>query len=417
MKRLVVFYGWYIVAAGLILSAYNAGAFVYGFTALINPLAAAFGWSYAQISLAISFRGLEVGALDPFLGAAVDRWPARRLMLIGVSICGLGVICVSQAANLAMFYAGFLIIGLGSSLSLFMIPHATIARWFKRDLGKANGILVMGRGIGGLLLPLLVIFIDTCGWQNALITLAVGLWILGIPLSFVFRNRPEEYGLLPDGKPQDSSMVKGNSDIQDLGVGVREAFKMRAFWHMSVAELLQAGAMMAAITHVMPYLTSLGVERSMASMVTMTIPLASLGTRLPFGMLADIFTKKYVAAISYILTSIGLFLFWLIDGSSFGLMIAFAIVFGLGVGGVAPMRPILVREYFGIKKFGTIFGLIGVFSTIGLALCPPIAGWVFDTLGYYDPIWLVFSATSLAGAIVMSTAPMPHRKPEKVNEQ
>lgn len=152
-----MFYGWYIIIAGVLLATYSTGVFAYGFTAFITPIATTFGWSYARITLAMSFRGAERGVLNPLVGMVVDRWPARRLMLIGVSICGLGMLCISQATDLAMFYGGFLIMGLGSSLAFFMVPQATVARWFSRDIGKATGILVMGAGIGGVLLPLLVL--------------------------------------------------------------------------------------------------------------------------------------------------------------------------------------------------------------------------------------------------------------------
>src|SRR3990172_5258742 len=79
MRRPRVFWGWYMVAASVGLAAYNSGMFVYGFTAFINPIEATFDWSRAQISFRTSLLGLESGTMAPFLGMAVDRWPARRL--------------------------------------------------------------------------------------------------------------------------------------------------------------------------------------------------------------------------------------------------------------------------------------------------------------------------------------------------
>ncbi len=80
MKK--VFFGWYIVAASVLLMTYNSSIFVYGFTTFVTPIAATFGWSYAQVAFASSIRGLETGTLDPLLGAEADRWPAKRLILI-----------------------------------------------------------------------------------------------------------------------------------------------------------------------------------------------------------------------------------------------------------------------------------------------------------------------------------------------
>ena len=97
MRRPRIFWGWYMVAASVALAAYNSGMFVYGFTAFINPIEATFGWSRAQISLATSLLGLESGTMAPFLGMAVDRWPARRLVLVGVVVWGCGAVWISQA--------------------------------------------------------------------------------------------------------------------------------------------------------------------------------------------------------------------------------------------------------------------------------------------------------------------------------
>ena len=149
-----MFYGWYIVAASVILMTLNGGAVIYGFTAFITPIAATFGWSYAQISLAASLRGVETGVMNPFLGVAVDRWPAKRLVLIGVVVFGLGFLLLSWVTNLAMFYIGSLVLAFGTSLATQMVPQAMVARWFKKDIGKASGILAMGPGIGGVLIPL-----------------------------------------------------------------------------------------------------------------------------------------------------------------------------------------------------------------------------------------------------------------------
>jgi len=394
--------------------AYDDFGLIYGFTAFVTPIATTFGWSYAQISLAMSLRGIETGALSPFIGMVVDRWPARRLVFIGVIIYGLGLLCISQATNLAMFYAGFLIVGLGSSLGVFMVTQAAVARWFKRNLGKASGVLAMGGGIGGAALPLLVKMIDTQGWQTSLIILAVGIWVIGIPLSFVYRTRPEDYGLLPDGKPQDDVKDSNSAEDYDFSIGAKQAFKMRAFWHLGIASAFQVAGMSAENLHIMPYLASLGADRSTAGVVAMLVPLVSLAARIPFGFLADIFVKKYVMAFSMSLLSIGLFFLWFIDGSSFGLMALFAIFFGLGVGGLVPLRLPIVREYFGTKRFGTISGTMGIFSTVGGVVAPPLAGWMFDTLGIYDPVWLIFGGLTTIGTILLLTMPPAARRPKSI---
>ena len=407
MKKEPLFYGWYIVAASVLLMVCNSGILMFGFTAFITPIAMATGWSYAQISLATSLRGLESGALSPLLGAAVDRWPARRLVLTGILIYGLGLFLVSRSNSLASFYIFFVITAFGSSLAVQMVPPTMVARWFRKNVGKATGILAMGNGAGGLMIPLLVILIDTYGWQMALVILAIGLCAIGIPLSFVFRNRPEEYGLLPDGRVKEKTEKPEDSPVSDFSVGAKGALRMRAFWFTGIANVFQVAAASTIVVHLMPYLTSVGLERTYAGMITMLVPLFSLASRIPFGLMMDKFPKKYVMALSIGLISIGAFLFWLIDGSSVWLMVLFAIAFGFGLGGFMPVRVPIYREYFGPRRFATIFGLLSVFNTIGMIAGPPLAGWVFDTRGDYGPTWLILSVIAMAGAVIVLFLPLP----------
>ncbi len=400
-----LFYGWYIVAAGMLLLMYYAGLFIFGFTAFMGPLAATFGWNYTLISLAVSLRGVETGVLNPLLGIIVDRWPARRLVLIGVIIIGLGVLGMSQVTNLAMFYTTFLITALGSSLAIIMVPTVTISRWFKKKVGMATGILAMGSGMGGIMVPVLTNMIDIYGWRMVLITSGIGIWVLGIPLSFIFVDKPEDRKLSPDGKLHIDSENSNNLRPSVVSMKVKDAVKTRAFWYIGIATMLQMTAVSAPTVHIMPYLSSLGLDRSSSSIITMLVPAISMASRVPFGILADVFDKRYVLALCIGLISLGEFLFWIVDINSWGSMILFTIVFGFGMGGLWSTRTPIIREYFGTKSFGAIFGLISIFITVGSLASPPIAGWIFDTLGNYGPIWPILGAGSMIGAILILLIP------------
>ncbi|MFC2034878.1 MFS transporter [Chloroflexota bacterium] len=415
--KLKMFYGWYIVGASVIISAIMGGMSFYGFTALVNPVSEALGWSFSQISLVMSIRGLEVGILSPFLGKLVDRWQAKWLILAGAIIIALGYIVLSRVNSLAMFYISFMIIALGSSLGVTMAPMVTTARWFKKNLGKATGIIAVGVGVGGLTTPIITKLIDTFDWRVTVIILAAVVAVIGIPLAFVFRNRPEEYGMLPDGVPQSTEDGVSEFGQYDFDMGVREAIKMRAFWHFGLASFCQVAAASAVILHVMPYLVSLGITRTTASMVAMFVPMASIPARLTYGWLADIFPKKYVFATANVLTGIGLFCFSIIGGDSSVIIVLFVVFFGFGLGGLLPIRAPIIREYFGTKNFGTIFGITFVFLTLGTIISPPIAGWVYDVRGVYDPYWLILGGIAMVAAVSMLTMPLPLRRTASIHSQ
>ena len=397
-----LFFGWYIVAAAVILTGYNSAMFVYGLTAFLEPMAATMGWTYTQISLATSIRGLEIGALDPIAGLVVDRWPARRLMLISSIVFAAGTIIISRSTNLAVFYIGFLVAGLGSAFCHNMVPMTAIARWFRKNIGKATGILYSGFSLGGLFVPLVVKAIDAYGWQDVMLFMAFGALILGLPLSFAFRSRPEDHGLLPDGRISDGTTATSTSVF---GLTVREVLRTRAFWIIGIAGTLQITAVHAVTVHAVPSLTSTGFDRSTAAIGVTIFSVTGIPMRIIYGILADMFDKKYVYALSNGITTVALVLFGLLDGNSFAMMALFGVIYGLGVSGAMCVRVPITRDYFGVKSFGAIYGMLSIFTVIGGVAGAPIAAWVYDSSGTYFPIWYIYAGLTATGMILLLWLP------------
>ena len=403
-KRPNVFYGWYIVAAATILRMYNSLTFSYGFTSFVDPIATTYSWTYAQVSLATSLRGVEAGVFNPFLGMAVDRWPARKLMMIGICLMALGIYLISQSSSLTIFYLSFLVVGLGTSIAVMMVPQVVLARWFHSNLGKASGILATANVVGGLLAPVVVAMIDSFGWQTVLVYVSIGVLGLGIPMSRLFRDRPEKYGLLPDGKV---TVGLKSEFASDEGFTVREALKMRSFWYIGLPLMLQMTIVSAVSVHQMPYLTSIGFERSTTAIAITIFSAVSIGARLTSGFLADVLPKKYVLAMSMMLIGLGMFILQLADGSSFAMVILYAVIYGIGIGGSVPLRAPLMREYFGVKRFGSILGIMSFFTMFGSIIGAPLTGWVYDTHGSYYPMWFVYSGLIVGGLSLILALPRP----------
>ena len=397
-----LFFGWFIVAAAVILTGYNSAMFVYGLTAFMAPIAATSGWNYTQISLATSIRGLEIGVLDPIAGIMVDRWPARRLMFISIIIFSAGTVIISRSNNLAVFYIGFLLAGLGSSFCHSMVPMTVIARWFRKNIGKATGILYSGFSLGGLFVPLIVKAIEAYGWQDVMLYMGFGALVLGLPLSLMFRNKPEDHGLLPDG---DVSTGTTETRIPDFGLTLREVAKTRAFWIMGIVGTLQITAVHAVTVHAVPSMTSAGFDRSVAAIGVTIFSLAGIPMRVLYGVLADMFDKKYVYALSNAITTVSLVIFGLLDGNSFAMMALFGVIYGLGVSGAMCVRVPITREYFGVRSFGTIYGILSIFTVIGGVAGAPIAAWIYDSSGTYFPIWYVYAGLTTAGMLLLLMLP------------
>jgi len=240
-----------------------------------------------------------------------------------------------------------------------------------------------------------------------LIVLGVGIWVLGIPLSFVIRHRPEHYGYLPDGEiPGQSSPSHGGREVGEEG-NFTEALKNRNFWKIGAAEAIRMMITMAVITHVMPYLSSIGVSRGRAALVTTSIPLVSIIGRFGFGWLGDVIEKRYVLAGLYCLLGIGTLAFSYVHVTY--VIVPFILFFSLAFGGTISLRGAIVREYFGRASFGRLIGIILGMTAVGGVTGPTVAGWTFDTWGGYQPVWRCFAGATVIAIVLLFRLKAPHQ--------
>ncbi|MFH0847397.1 MAG: MFS transporter, partial [Chloroflexota bacterium] len=401
------FYGWWIIAACFVMSLYTSGVLGYGFTAVIDPLRREFGWSSAQVSIASSMRGVESGLLAPFIGIIIDRYGSRLVILIGGVITGLGMLLLARIHSLVGFYLVFGLIALGTSAVGVTTFMAAVAGWFRRRLGLAMGIMVSGFGSSGLVVVPATRVIDTFGWRNGMTFFAIGVFIIVIPLSLVVRDNPEHYGLLPDGDTAPHQTTEEHhSRHRKAGnsVGVRQALSSRIFWLIALAMSAQHLIVGGVITHVMPYLSSIGYSRNVGSLVAAGIPLTSVIGRFGFGWLSDRLGNRQLTMVGFLLMFFGMVCFAFAVGGAF-LLILFLIIFSIGFGGTNTMRAILPRRYFGFIGYGTYIGLVNGVGTLGSMVGAPLAGYTFDALGSYRVIWLIYAGVALLCLLTTTLLP------------
>jgi MFS family permease len=391
-----IFYGWWVVAAMFPIGLCVSGIVFYGFTAFFEPLVKEYGWSYTQVSFAVSLRGLEGGIFAPFVGLLIDRLGSRKLVLSGTIVTGLGLILLSLTRSLPMFYGAVFLLALGAGGCMGLVGTTAVANWFDKNLGKALGVMSSAFGAAGLILPLIVWLIDAFGWRTALVILGVGLWTLGIPLSFVIRNKPKqslptEDGGLPDNHPIPPQAIQTNK----VELTLRGALRNRSFIYLIIAEAIRNSAVSAVVLHVMPYLSQVGIPRSTAGLIAGAISLSSIGGRFGFGWAADAFENKYVMATAYLFMAIGLVAFCYVHVK--WALFVFLLFFPLGFGGIMVLRGSIVKGYFGTGSFGAMLGIVMGSASVGSVIGPTLAGGVFDTLGNYRFAWVV-----LIGLLVLA---------------
>ena len=403
-----MFYGWYIVGACLIITLYIGGVVHFGFTAVFEPIAEEFDWSYAVVSFAASLRGLEMGLLAPLMGFLVDRWGPRRLLFGGSILICSGFLLLSRISSLVMFYGAFALIAIGMSTCTGTVLMTAVTNWFRRKAGLVIGIVSSGWGLGGLIVPVVTKLVDVLQWRKAMFTVGLGMLVIVMPLSFVVRHKPEHYGYQPDGEASDvvptmeAQVLKASVE---LNIPAKQALRNRAFWHIAISAMCQSFVIGAVVTHVMPYLSSLGIARSFSSLIALLLPVASIGGRLSSGWLSNIFGNKKVLATGFASITAGMLFFGYVNTGTMWLLVPFIITLSLGWGFSVTTRISLQREYFGRESFGTVLGFVSGIMMLGNMAGSPVAGWVFDTWGTYQIVWLGYSALTLVGAVLVFTMP------------
>jgi len=230
--------------------------------------------------------------------------------------------------------------------------------------------------------------------------LGIGAWMIGVPLSMIIRNRPEDYGLLPDGETVTDNDFNVRREEPEANISFGQALKNRSFLLIVSAEWIRMMTVGTVITHVMPYLTSIGISRSMAGFISAGIPVCSMIGRFGFGWIGDYRDKRYMIAIGLGMMGLGLILFLNLK-DSLVIVLVFLLTFAPGYGGGMSLRGAIIREYFGRAAFGKMVGLtMGVSSVAGI-IGPTLGGWVFDTFDSYAPLWLGFAVLNLTGIVLI----------------
>lgn len=398
MIRRPIFYGWYVVAACFAAASYVAGTVFFGFTGFIEPIVQEFGWSYTLVSMIAAIRGVNMGLFSPVAGILVDRFGSRKIMLVGFLIMFAGLVLLSQTQSLVWFFGCFILLSFGAGGCTSVVLMSVTANWFDRHAGKAMGMVACGFGAGGVLVPVNVMLIDWLGWRGALLVLGIGMLVVGLPIVWMVRNRPEDMGLRPDGEaplpPGTDTAAVGKAPP---GMGFSQGLRSRTFWRITVSEMARMLAVGAVVMHIMPYLSSVGFDRTTAGLVAAGIPIVSIFGRFWLGWLGDIFPQKYIMAADAVGMAVGLVALVFIKNPY--LAIVFLLFFAVGFGGNVSLRGAIIRHYFGTAAFGRLLGVTMGASALGGIVGPVAAGYTFDTFGTYQPVWLVFCVITLLSAI------------------
>lgn len=407
-----VFYGWWMVAAGIVLVMFGYGTWQYSFGNFFGPISAEFGWSRAKISLAFSFARVEGGIEGLITGPLIDKFGPRFMVRVGWTMMAIGFLMLHYVNSYWMYILAYTVfLSLGANAGLYMSLQTAIAKWFHRKRGMALGALTTGGALGGsILVPLTAWLITSYGWRTAVIPLAIASLVLGWVFGSILKpHTPDRYGLNVDGykiepiKEGGSSTVNSHAGEKGVGIGegftLKQAMKTANFWLIVFVSFVSSTIMNSIQVHQIPFLEDMGVSKILAAAALGALTLMSTPGRLTAGWLADRWKAKNVYCIACVLMAVALIIFTQIKSMS--LVWVFVSIYGLGFGLRMPVEPALRADCFGAKSFGTIYGYMNAFTSIGSFIGPLFAGWIYDTTKSYMIAFTVFAAMMIIASVVV----------------
>ena len=403
------FYGWWIVVGSFLILFITVGIGLYAPPVFLVPVQEYFGWSRAAIATGSAIAAVVSGMVSPLVGAWIDKYGSRKVMTCGALLMGSAFLLLSEMGALWHLYALSALGAVGITCCAWIPAQTLISNWFNKKRGLAMGIALTGIGFGGLVMaPLTALLIAQLGWRLAFAALgATILVIVGTVVLAIVRSRPADIGLLPDGEAAASAGRTGTNAGADLAARIElgQAVRAGAFWTLAFCYFLWAFASLSILGHLVALLRDVGFASGTAAAALGLTVGASVAGRVVVGYFADSASKRDIMTAA--LAFSGLSTVLLLSIRPGGVLPLFVITYGVALGGVAVLLPLLVVEYFGLVAFSKILGLVMIAATLGAAAGPVLTGRVHDVTGSYRLAFMLHVAAFLAAAVAIRFLPRP----------
>ena len=390
------FYGYIVVIVAFLIMTVMFGVYV-AFGVFFNPMLTDFGWTRAMTSGAFSLSMIMFGLLGIVMGGLNDRVGPQIVLSVCGFLFGLGCLLMSQISavwQLYLFYG--VIIGIGIAGSWVPLV-STVARWFARRRSTMTGIVLAGTGVGGLIGPPVANWlIAIYGWRASYFILGSIVLVVVVLAAQFLRRDPARMGQRPYGGKNEAEEQRFNSDTE--GFSLKEAVSTRQFWVVCGLEFCFGFCVYVVIVHIVPHAINLGISVASAANILAMVGGLTIVGRVVLGSVADRIGNRQVFIIGFMLMLAAFF--WLAPVAVLWMLYLFAVVFGFANGGMGPSESPLVARLFGLSFHGLIYGIIVLGFTIGAAIGPLLAGYIFDITGGYQVAFLVSAAVSISGLVL-----------------
>lgn len=412
-SRSQIYFGWVIVGLAFCSLAFWFGIRV-SFSVFYVALSSEFPWTPGALAGAQSTALIASTVAAPMLGAAIDRFGPRKVILPGILMSAAGLVLCASAASLFEFYLFYGVITGTAVTAIGIVTYSAVLRhWFIKKRGLASGITVSGMGVGILVfVPLAQWGISLWGWRSAYLILGAVAALVLFPASvWLLRQTPEEVGQTIDG-------VRGETAVYSAGASHRQpaAFPQRplseammhaTFWYFMLFAFFAAVGVYIVLVHSVKYLVEQGTEMMVAATMMAIIGAISAAFRIIWGAMSDRIGRELTYSIGSITACLGIgsLLLWKMTGAPSAVYF-FPVLFGIGWGVTAPSIMASSADIFDGRRFGFIFGIIQGVINLGGALGAWLGGAIFGRYqSYVGAFCVAIIALTLSCLFMWKAAP------------
>jgi MFS family permease len=397
------FYGWWIVAATFITFGLSVGVPYYNISFFYDYFQRDFNWTRSDITFGFPIAAALTIWVGPLL---IPKFSPRKLIMFGTALTCVALCAFASMPNVLTIYWGIWVVYTIGYFFSGPIPHQLmVSHWFRRNRGKAMGIVYVGVGLMGSFGSFIVKpLTEALGYKMALMILGF-MMFLAWPLAlFILKDKPSEIGQYPDGDdhpPAETAMAPRT--FSDLMTNY-------PFWLLLLGSLCSIGSIGAVNFHMkFVFLDEGFVQGPMVDGAWRTASIlilwSSIGGRLSIGYLADLFSKKWVMFVTYFLVAATIPLLLAIRPGSDFYLYAFSILFGFGMGADYMMIPLMAADQFGVNTLARAMAVILPVNTIGQTWFPYFVAKLRESFGSYNIAMGVVLAVAMLGAVAIMLLP------------
>ena len=379
--------GWPLVAALSVAQLVSWGTIFYGFPLFIAAMEAEFGWSRSLLNGALSFGLLTAGFAAYPVGRIIDAYGGRVVMSAGSALAVLLFVAWAYVRDPVLFYAIWFGLGVAQACTLYTPVFAVLTRLFPDSAKMRITMLTLTGGFASTVFtPLIAWWIESLGWQTALLLMAACNLVFCLPVhALLLRDRAH---------PQAADTPAQVSDKTPMQRAVRNP----VFWGLAVCFTFYLLAHAMLIFHFLPMLAEYGVALAMAVAIITVIGPSQVGGRillLVFGRRIETVTTGYAVMSLFLLAMLLLAIF----PSAVPVLFAMAAIYGAANGMMTILRGTSVPELLGREGFGAISGALTLPASIAAAIAPSLAALIWQaTGGYAAVIWTMLAAMLVSAA-------------------